>query len=107
MYSADETAKMVGISIYTLNNWYKWNKDTDYVKPENLPELPTYMQEKERAPRYWTKEAINVLIDFKSKLPHGRAGVMGDFNARSWQSRGVRALSNKNRTDLISKYNLD
>lgn len=77
----------VGVSTKTLNNWYAWYLDPDMEKPESTPELPMYVQDREKGPRYWSEESVEKLIAFKEWLPKGRNGVMGRFNERYWSKK--------------------
>jgi hypothetical protein len=66
----------VGCSYNTLNYWYRWkrrNEDNEYAQL-----LPEFYSEGERQPRYWNKEDVAKLIQFKNSIPQGRGGLMGD-----------------------------
>lgn len=82
--TATDVAHIVGVSVPTLTNWYKWYNDDKYKKPVGTPSLPSYEQIGSRTPRYWDKGDVDKLIKFKEWLPKGRAGVMGEFNSKSW-----------------------
>jgi predicted DNA-binding transcriptional regulator AlpA len=76
----EEVALMIGVSVQTINIWYKWartNPDNDYAKM-----LPTYKQMGTRQTRYWTQSDIWKLIEFNKVIPRGRNGVMGDVTQR-------------------------
>lgn len=87
MYTATEVSKELNISVKTLNNWYLWYNDKTLSKPNDTPNLPDYIQEHERGPRYWTKDSITKLRYFQDWLPRGRNGVMGRFSERYWGKR--------------------
>ena len=70
-----EVVLATGISYNTLNNWYRFKKK--YPENEYSKMLPEFRQETTKATRYWDKSDIWRLLEFKSKLPHGRGGVMG------------------------------
>lgn len=76
----EEVALMIGVSVQTINIWYKWartNPDNDYAKM-----LPAYKQMGSRQTRYWTQSDIWKLIEFNKVIPRGRNGVMGDVTQR-------------------------
>lgn len=94
--TASRVAQKLDISVATLNNWYKWYHNAEFVKPEGMPDLPEYEQQNPRGPRYWETDDLKALKAFKKWLPKGRGGVMGELNAKYWGERGQRALKNKN-----------
>lgn len=89
----------IGIGLQTLANWYRYKKSGN-VDPE-LPELPEYYQLNSHSVRLWSLNDIEKLILFKQKLGRGRAGKMGDWNAKFWQERGKKALENKQKKEEI------
>lgn len=70
-----EVCVLVGISIYTLNNWYKFKKADPKNKYAKM--LPKFIQKTDRQTRYWKRDDIPNLIDFKNSIPKGVTGVMG------------------------------
>lgn len=88
-------ALYIDSSVLTISNWYEWYLDDKYKKPEGLPELPMYEQNRKGGTRYWNIEDIEKIKIFKEWLPKGRGGVMGDFNAKYWGEKGKQALENK------------
>lgn len=72
----EEVAIFVGVSVNTVNSWYRFKKqnpEDDYAKL-----LPEYKQDGgDRSVRYWDEADIDKLLEFKSKRPTGRNGVMG------------------------------
>lgn len=76
----EEVALMIGVSVQTINIWYRWarnNKDNEYAQL-----LPEYTQNGPRQTRYWTQSDIWKLIEFNKVIPRGRNGVMGDITQR-------------------------
>ena len=94
LLGATKVAARLDISVASLNNWYRWYF-SDCEKPENMPELPKYIQHHARGARKWKEEDIEKLQKFKDWIPKGRGGVMGDWNAQFWGERGIQALKNK------------
>ena len=91
LLTATEVCVLVGISIYTLNTWCKFKQ----VHPEHelakLIPIPT--QSNPRGPRLWKRSDVEKLMEFKSKRPRGRNGVMGEL-----QPKGRRAKNGKKST---------
>jgi hypothetical protein len=77
----DKLAMLVGVSTRTINNWYWFksaNPNNEYAKM-----LPDYrIDKKSHGSRVWDSNDVDKLIDFKSKIPHGRNGVLGDITQR-------------------------
>lgn len=82
----DKLAMLVGVSVRTINNWYWFknaNPNNEYAKM-----LPDYkIDKKNRGSRVWDSDDVEKLIDFKSKIPHGRNGVLGDITQRYERKR--------------------
>lgn len=93
--TSNQVAKELGISVNTLNNWYKWYYDDTLEKPDDVPPLPAYDQETEHGRRYWSKSDLLWLQSFQLWIPRGRAGVMGAVSAKYWGKRGKRRLDNQ------------
>jgi hypothetical protein len=93
LLSATKIAQALDISVVTLTNWYKWYKDANIKKPDNVPVLPGYYQEHDRGPRMWKETDIKALKDFQQWIPKGRGGLMGKVSSQYW---GKRSSKNKN-----------
>lgn len=75
LLKVEEVAVTLGCAVNTINNWYMWKR----VNPEHelAKLLPDYIQKGSRQTRYWKESDIWKLIEFRSKLPKGRNGVLG------------------------------
>lgn len=73
----EEVALLIGASTQTVNNWYRWKA----LHPEHplASKLPDYIQEKPRQTRYWKRSDIWSLAEFKSSIPHGCKGILGEI----------------------------
>ena len=80
LLKAEEVALLVGVSIPTLNNWYRFKREN----PENeiAKILPDYTKESEKAVRYWRQSDIWRFMDFKKQMVIGRKGIMGSVTQR-------------------------
>ena len=72
----EEVAIFVGVSVNTLNSWYRFKKQ--FPDDEFAKMLPCYTQEGgDRGIRLWNEKDVDRLIEFKRVRPTGRNGVMG------------------------------
>lgn len=76
----EEVALMLGVSIQTINIWYKWARENPDNKYASL--LPAYVQSGKRQTRYWKQSDIWKLIEFNKVIPRGRSGIMGNVTQR-------------------------
>lgn len=76
----EEVALLVGVSCYTINNWYRAKRKNPDMDVFQL--LPEPQQASDRQTRYWTQNDVYKLIEFSSKLPKGRNGIMGKYKGR-------------------------
>ena len=81
LYSKQEVAKELDVSIYTITNWYKWESKlirTSEIKQRFLP-IPTKIRYAKGQPNYWSFEQIEQLREFKDNMIKGRNGMFGKF----------------------------
>lgn len=76
----EELCMLINSSVQTVNNWYKWKRDNPEHQLASL--LPDYIQDGPRQTRYWDREDVWKIIEFKQSIVHGRNGVMGDVTQR-------------------------
>ena len=76
----EEVAFMVGVSTQTINNWYRWKKINPNHEMAKL--LPDYVQEGKRQIRFWKQSDIWTLKEFKSSIPHGKNGILGEITQK-------------------------
>ena len=83
LLKVEEVALLVGVSVKTINNWYAFKK----VEPESeyAQLLPEFKQSGERQTRYWNQSDIWKLIDFKTKIPKGRNGILGSVTQKYYK----------------------
>ena len=80
LLTATEVCVLVGISIYTLNAWYKFKNI--HPRHELAKLLPKPIQPNPRGPRKWKRADVEKLIEFKARRPRGRNGVMGELQPK-------------------------
>lgn len=76
----EEVAFMVGVSTQTINNWYRWKKLNPNHEMAKL--LPDYVQEGKRQIRFWKQSDIWTLKEFKTSIPHGKNGILGEITQK-------------------------
>lgn len=76
----EEVAVMCGVSVQTINNWYRYKRENPNSEYAQL--LPEYECMGEHNQRFWDKSDINALLAFQSKMPRGCKGVMGSVTQR-------------------------
>lgn len=78
----EQVAVLIGSSINTINMWYRFKN----LHPENefAQILPEFRRAGDtvRGKRYWNKDDLWKLIEFKQVIPQGRAGIMADVTQR-------------------------
>jgi DNA-binding transcriptional MerR regulator len=80
MLKIEEVAVLCGVSVQTINNWYKFkreNPDNEYAKL-----LPRYEVMGSHNQRLWDKADINDLLRFKQFRPNGCKGIMGSVTQK-------------------------
>ena len=76
----EEVAVSCGVSVQTINNWYKFKAENPNNEYAQL--LPNYIQVGGKKQRFWDKSDIPNLLQFKNSLPTGCKGVMGSVTQR-------------------------
>ena len=77
---ATEVAALIGSSVNAINVWYKFKKENPENELSKL--LPDYKMESLNKGRFWNKEDIWKLIEFKSKIKKGRNGQLSSVYQR-------------------------
>lgn len=78
----EEVAMRVGVSVQTLNRWYKFKrKNPDHVVSKKLPEYSMINTSSGKV-RDWTDAAVWQLIAFKASIKPGRTGKMGKYGGK-------------------------
>ena len=73
--SLAEVAVKLGVSVFTINNWYAFKRlQPDHPMAKLLPE---YIQENPRSARKWKAEDLKYLRQFKRQVVVGRSGFLG------------------------------
>jgi len=80
LYKVEEVAVLIGCSVPTINYWYRYKKENPEEKLAQL--IPEFTQLGTRMTRYWTQKDIYKLVEFRSKLPHGRNGMLGSVTQK-------------------------
>ena len=81
-YNASQVCEKLGITIYTLTNWYNWQRKglrDGLCKTPYLPE-PIRQQNVKGKPRMWTDEMIKKLAEYQKGIVTGRNGSYGMYS---------------------------
>lgn len=82
LLTATQVAAQAGISIQTLNIWYKFKREN----PDNeLAKILPDFQTGERRTRYWKLSDVYKLVEFQTNIPKGRNGIMGDVTQKYYR----------------------
>lgn len=80
-YNCNEVAKKLKISVYTLNNWYRWESkelSEGIVDKPYLPQ-PRFDTTSQGRPRLWNSEQVKLLSEHKKLVITGRHGKYGKY----------------------------
>lgn len=102
LLTATEVCVLVGISVYTLNNWYTFKRL--HPRHELSKLLPKPIQANEKGPRYWKRSDVDSIMEFKARRPRGRNGVMGELQPKCRRVKNGKG-TNKRRTAGTTEAN--
>lgn len=80
LLTIEEVAVSVGVSVQTINIWYRWRKQNP--EHERAKMLPEPIQAKPRQTRFWEPQDVMKLIEFKNTVKIGRDGIMGSITQK-------------------------
>lgn len=81
-YNAQEICKKLKISIYTLRNWYYWERkkiSEGIIDKEYLPK-PKICENTKGRPRVWDEKMLDELKYYQKGIVTGRNGVNGVYS---------------------------
>lgn len=81
IYSKNQVCGMLGITFFTIDNWYGWQRkliEKGEVSEMYLPTPEKRLNEKGR-PLMWSMNMIEQLKDYQASIARGRGGVHGRF----------------------------
>lgn len=86
IYSKEEVCSMLGITHFTLENWYRWEKKE--LKEGNavgnyLP-VPVQLENTKGRPLRWSLSMVNELSEYKKSIVKGRNGRYGKYTNYAW-----------------------
>ena len=85
-----EVAVMAGVSVQTINSWYKWK--ALHPEEELAKLLPDFTRIGTRNTRYWKQSDAFKLLEFRSALPQGRKGIMGDVTQKYYRKTKAKTI---------------
>lgn len=78
-FTVTEVSMIIGTSTRTINTWYRWKAlHPNHEMAKLLPEFTRGV----RQARYWTESDIYKLNEFKTSIPQGRYGIMGEVTQK-------------------------
>lgn len=86
IYSRNDVCEMLGISTFTLTNWYKWERKElaeNAVSEEYLPH-PVQLEHEKGRPLRWSYEMVVELMSYKAHMVKGRNGRFGKYTNTRW-----------------------
>lgn len=81
-FNCYEVCDKLGITTYTLGNWYRWESRMlkDGLIEKNCLPIPLRLNNAKGRPRRWTESMIKELKDYKDHLVIGRNGIYGAYS---------------------------
>lgn len=80
-YNLNQLCDKLDVSIWTIRNWYNWERQL--LKEETITEpylpIPKRFNEIKGKPRMWTDDDIKDLTDYKNSMVIGRNGIYGKY----------------------------
>lgn len=80
LLTIEEVAVSAGVSVQTINIWYRWKKQNP--EHERAKMLPDPIQVKPRQIRFWEPQDVLQIIEFKNTVKTGRDGIMGSITQK-------------------------
>lgn len=81
-YRVYELCEALGISFYTLSNWYRYQSkrlEAGEVTEKYLPE-PIRLEDIKGKPRIWTETMLEELREYQKNIVTGRNGIYGKYS---------------------------
>lgn len=81
-YRVYELCNELGISFYTLSNWYRYQTkqlQEGVITERYLPE-PIRLEDIKGKPRVWTEKMVSELREYQKNIVTGRNGVYGKYS---------------------------
>lgn len=87
LIKVSELSMLIDSSTQTISGWYRWKE----LHPEH--ELSRLLPDYERGgdnsrTRYWHSSDVWKILEFKSKIPKGRNGLMGEITQKYVKKKG-------------------
>lgn len=85
IYSKKDVCTMLGITSFTIENWYRWERkeiENGNVEEPYLP-CPEKLENAKGRPFRWSMKMIEKLRDYQKNIVHGRNGRYGKYTNAS------------------------
>lgn len=86
VYSRNQVCEMLGISVFTIRNWYEWQRkqlNNGDISEAYLP-TPKKMKNVQGQPLMWSLEMVEQLRKYQSGIIRGRNGIYGKYTNAAW-----------------------
>lgn len=82
LYSATEICEELKISIWTLSNWYTWERKqlADKIVAQRYLPQPVRLNNQKGKPRRWSAEMLEQLRVYQKSIVTGRLGSYGAYS---------------------------
>ena len=80
-YNLNQLCEKIDVSIWTIRNWYSWERrllNEGKITEPYLPQ-PKKFEDVKGKPRMWTESDVVELTKYKDNMVTGRNGVYGQF----------------------------
>ena len=82
MYNLYDVCEKLGVSTFTVKNWYRWeNKliNEGKITERYLPQ-PKKLEHAKGSPRVWDEKMLKQLMKYKANMITGRNGIYGIYS---------------------------
>ncbi len=86
IYSKKDVCEMLGISTFTIDAWYRWERmglRDGEVSDSYLPK-PVKMENEKGRPLRWSLSMVDTLRQYQACIVKGRNGIYGKYTNACW-----------------------
>ena len=80
LFTADEICKELHITIYTLRNWYSWEKKRIRAGEKSYLPQAIRLEHTKGKPRVWDANMLEQLKEYQKTIVTGRNGIYGVYS---------------------------
>ncbi|WP_026669119.1 hypothetical protein [Butyrivibrio sp. AE3006] len=85
-YSKNDVCSILGITSFTLENWYRWERKeiTNKAVTDNYLPQPIKLENQKGKPLRWSLEMVELLKAYQDQIVRGRNGKYGKYTNAHW-----------------------